>query len=98
MDHCAVQVPFTCQPAETLALLLTFMDVFFAPAKPGLNARARFTVRLFPDPDADDEPTLSVHWLLVSVPAPPSIPPEPTYPVPASLRSCAVLVARVYWI
>ena len=45
------------------------MYTFFAPANAAVKLSARFSVKVFPDIDADDAPTFSVHWLFCNVPA-----------------------------
>ncbi len=72
------------------------MLTFCALLKLGLKVIARLTTRLFPEPAAEEEARLTAHWLLVRLPDDPSVPPEPTVPVPASLINCKVFVACVY--
>src|SRR5437667_4989553 len=73
-----VQVPLACHPEKIFPLLLAPIDTVFAPENASVKLNARFTVKLFPDPDVDEAPRSIVHWLLVRVLATPSVPPVPT--------------------
>src|SRR5262249_924575 len=88
------QLPRACQGARAFAASCTCMYVFFEPEKAELNVMARLTVRLFPDPEADDAPASTVHWLFARVPGAPIV-AEPTHPLPALVASCTTPVARV---
>src|SRR5712692_4142782 len=80
-----VQVPFASQGVEFVPsqAVISFP---WAPASAGLKVSAKFTVRLVPDPEADDAPASTVHWLFESVPGNPSV-TGPNPAVPASFSS-----------
>src|SRR5207247_14100 len=47
--HWTVHTPLDCHPEKTPPLLMTPIDVVFAPARAPEKVIARFTVKLFPD-------------------------------------------------
>src|SRR5207302_10529966 len=66
-----------------------------APTKVVVKVRARFTVKLLFDPEANELPAFTVHWLFCKVPAAPSV-TGPSQLVPASLSRDRLLAARRY--
>src|SRR3954470_15136081 len=63
-----VQVPSKTKPEFPPPAPCAAAQMFLVPVKPDANVRARFTVSAFPEPDADDPPTSTVHALFCSVP------------------------------
>ena len=67
------QLPMMCQPLLRPPLSFAFIQVFCVPANEELNVRARFNVKLLPDPETEELPTFTLHWLFCKVPAAPSV-------------------------
>ena len=63
---------------------LAIMKLFFRPVKPGWKVRVKFTVRLVPEPLAEEAPAFSVHWLFCRVPGWPIV-SGPSQLLPSSL-------------
>ena len=77
------QLPGICHPLVCPPLSSAFIQVDCAPANEEVKVIARFSVRLLPDPEADELPTLTLHWLFCKVPEVPGV-IGPNQLVPAS--------------
>src|SRR5689334_13521417 len=83
VDHCAVQVPRTCQPLFTLAAFWPYRYRFLAPANAGLKVIARFKVNVFPLSVTELPARLREHCKFCNVRVVPKVPDIQA--VPASL-------------
>src|SRR5579859_2882407 len=84
-----------CQPLLLPLPSIAFIHRFCVPAKPALKLMARSNVRLVPDPEAEELPTFTVHWLFARVLALPSATPVPKL-LPASFINASVLLPGRY--
>jgi hypothetical protein len=66
-----VQLPYGDQPLSCEAFS-TSIYTFFAPANPVVKLKARVSVKVVPDADADEAPAFTAHWLFCNVPVRPS--------------------------
>src|SRR5580700_1062716 len=88
-----IQVPRFCKPEVRLFTVSSAsMKWFFNPMKSGWKVKSRFTVRLVPDPVAEEAPAFSTHWLFCSVPGWPII-NGPSQLLPSSFFRYKLLLA-----
>ena len=67
--------------------------MFLLPEKADVKAKARFKVKLLPDPEADELAALTVHWLFCSAAPLPSS-DGPIHPDPLSFCNQTALLSR----
>jgi hypothetical protein len=72
-----VQLPTATQPEFLPSTSCAALQMVLFPAKLDVNVIARFTVKMLPEPDTDDTPVFTLHWLFCRVPALPIAIPVP---------------------
>src|SRR5438445_413016 len=85
-----------CQPLVRPPLSSAFIQIFCVPAKEAVKVRARFSVRLLPDPETEELPIFTLHWLFCKVPTVPGV-IGPSQLVPVSLNRYRLFADRRYW-